>query len=123
MDQLALRLSSTNISPRQLVPILGIEGAKDVQEIRRIKYGFMLKQRTRALVSIGYATVPQDFSCRRGRVVGTIIHHYGIFIYTDVYKRIVQIALNDPFVLKLASPFKNKQAIEFLTHEEVLKSS
>ena len=53
-------------------------------------------------------------------MVGTVIHHYGIFIYTDVYKRIVDIALRDPYVLKLASPFKTNESLEYLPHTEVL---
>jgi len=121
LDQLPIRLSTTEIAPRQLIPILGLEGAKDVQELRRLKFFPMIKQRVRGLVSLGYAKVPSNFASRRGRIFGGIVHHHGPFLFTDVYKRIVNVALRDPFVLKLAAPFKSSDSVENLTHSKILQ--
>ena len=121
LDQLPLRFSVTEIPPRQLIPVLGLEGAKDVQELRRLKLFPMMRQRVRGLVSLGWAKVPKDFAKRRGRIFGTIVHHHGLFLYTDVYKRIINVALRNPFVLKLAAPFKSRDSVENLTHAQILQ--
>ena len=60
LDQLPIRLSTTEIAPRQLIPILGLDGAKDVQELRRLKFFPMIKQRVRGLVSLGVRESPKQ---------------------------------------------------------------
>lgn len=121
LDQLSIRFSVTKIAPRQLIPVIGLEAAKDVQELRRLKFFPMIHQRVRGLVSLGYAKVPKNFCSRRGRIFGGIVHHHGPFLFTDIYKRIVNVALRDPFVLKLAAPFKSRDSVENLTHSEILQ--
>ena len=53
--------------------------------------------------------------------MGNIIHHIPPFLFTNTYKRIIDIALSEPFVLKLAAPFKSSKSAEQLTHEEILE--
>ena len=119
LDNLVLRYAKTDISPRALVPIVGCKAARDVQNLRRLKQFDYLRQRVTSLVSFGWA-MAKDFKIRKGAHFGIILHKIGPFIFTNTYYRIINIALTEPFVLKLASPMKSPESAECLTHEEIL---
>ena len=119
-DQLPLRLFKTKITDRQLIPVLGLEGVKDTRELRRGKYSELLSQRVTSLVSLGYAKAT-GIRIRTGRVFGTLLHVIGPYMVTDTYKRIIEVALREPFLLVQAAPFKTAESAEYLSHDQVLK--
>ncbi len=119
-DQLVLRFAKTSIKPRQLISVLGIDEAKDLEELKRLQTFPAFQQRITSLLSTGYAT-RGTCKFRKGRIAGRYFHVFGPFIITDVYKRIIEIALREPFVLKLAAPFKTSDSAEHLTHYQILQ--
>ena len=119
-DQLPLRLFKTKFTYRQLVPVVGLEGVKDILELRRSKYSELLSQRVTSLVSLGYAKAT-GIRFRTGRVFGTLPHVIGPYMVTDTYKRIIEVALREPFLLVQAAPFKTAESAEYLSHDQVLK--
>ena len=121
-DQLPLRLFKTKFTFRQLVPVVGLEDVKDIRELRRGKHSETLSQRVTSLVSFGYAKAT-GIRTRTGRVFGTLLHRIGPYMITNTYKRIIEVALREPFLLLQAAPFKTAESAEYLTHDQVLKSS